>query len=69
MKDKYKSEYTLGVLDVVLVVFIILKLANLVDWAWPVVLIPFFVQCGIAVIWAIVILVVAYRYKKSISGR
>ena len=44
MNNKNSSAGGVSILTVVGVVFIILKLANLVDWSWWVVLIPFWFQ-------------------------
>ena len=38
----------LGVLGVLEVIFVVLKLLKLIDWSWWVVLIPFWIDLGIA---------------------
>ena len=43
MNGKNKS-VGLGVLDIVQIVFIILKLCKLINWSWWVVLIPFWIS-------------------------
>ena len=45
----------LGILDVVLVVFIILKLTKVISWSWWIVLIPLWIQLGILAIFGIII--------------
>ena len=52
---EHKTNYTgLGIVDVVQIVFIILKLIGVITWSWPVVLIPLWIILGIiAVIIAI----------------
>lgn len=45
----------LGILDVVQIVFIILKLCGVINWSWWVVLLPLWVTLaigGIIVVWA-----------------
>ena len=45
--SKYKSESNsgrIGVLDVLQIVFIVLKLVGVIDWSWWVVLIPLWIS-------------------------
>lgn len=44
----------MGLLDVILIVFIILKLTNLISWSWWIVLIP---------LWIIIILLICVLSK------
>lgn len=54
MENKSSNYTGLGILDVVQIVFIILKLIGVITWPWPVVLIPLWIILGIiAVIIAI----------------
>ena len=54
MENKSSNYTGLGILDVVQIVFIILKLIGVITWSWPVVLIPLWIILGIiAVIIAI----------------
>ena len=46
----------MGLLDVILIVFIILKLTNLISWSWWIVLIP---------LWITIILLISLIYKDS----
>jgi len=58
---KYNSEIRstgLTLLDVLLVVFIVLKLCGVIDWSWMVVLWPLWVQLGLIAIVLIVCLIV-----------
>lgn len=57
MSDKNTSNVRgLGILDVVLIVFIILKLTKVVSWSWWIVLIPLWIQLGILAIFGIIVL-------------
>ena len=57
MPDKNASNARgLGILDVVLIVFIILKLTKVVSWSWWIVLIPLWIQLGILAIFGIIVL-------------
>ena len=47
-----------GILTVMQIVFIILKLCNLIDWAWPIVLIPLWIQFGIIFILLVVLVLI-----------
>jgi hypothetical protein len=52
-----KSSGGLKLLDVLLVVFIILKLLKVITWSWWLVLIPLWIQLALAVIGIIVIVI------------
>jgi hypothetical protein len=52
-----KSNGGLKLLDVLLVVFIILKLLKVITWSWWLVLTPLWIQLAIAVIGIIVIVI------------
>ena len=52
------SRTGLTLLDVLLVVFIVLKLCGVIDWSWMVVLWPLGVQLGLIAIVLIVFLIV-----------
>ena len=52
MEKKYVG---LGVCDVLGIIFIILKLLNVIDWSWWWVLAPFWIPIGIVIICAIII--------------
>lgn len=47
-----------GILTVMQIVFITLKLCNLIDWAWPIVLIPLWIQLGIIFILLVVLVLI-----------
>lgn len=41
-----KSSSGMGVLGVLQIIFIVLKLLNLISWSWPIVLIPLWISLG-----------------------
>lgn len=47
MENKSSNYTGLGILDVVQIVFIILKLIGVITWSWTVVLIPLWIILGI----------------------
>lgn len=49
----------LGVLGVLEVIFVVLKLLKLIDWSWWVVLIPFWIDLGIAALIIICAIIIA----------
>ena len=49
----------LGVLGILEVVFVVLKLLKLIDWSWWVVLIPFWIDLGIAALIIICAIIIA----------
>lgn len=56
------SSSGIGVLGVTQIVFIILKLVNVVDWTWVQVFIPTFISVGITVL-ALVVVGIAYFFS------
>lgn len=54
-----KSVAGTGVLDVLQIIFIVLKLTGLIDWSWWAVFIPLFISLGLVAI--LVILTVISR--------
>ena len=55
----------LGILGVLEVVFVVLKLLKLIDWSWWLVLIPLWIDLGIAalIIICAIIIVLTDHYK------
>lgn len=53
----------IGILGVLLIIFIVLKLLNVINWSWSIVLIPLWISIGICVIGLIVILALYLRDK------
>lgn len=47
------------ILGVVQIVFITLKLIGVIDWSWPIVLVPLWIGLGILAIWLIILLICA----------
>lgn len=59
---KNESNYTgLGVLDVLQIIFIVLKLVGVITWSWPVVLIPLWITLAML---AGILMFVAIRWGK-----
>ena len=54
-----------GILTILQVVFIVLKLTNLIDWSWWMVWIPTFISLGISVIAILFILILFLKNKKQ----
>ena len=46
-RERKSSGGGVGVLGVLQIVFIVLKLTNLIDWRWSVVLIPLWIELGL----------------------
>lgn len=47
-----------GFLGLLQIVFIVLKLCNVIDWSWMVVLIPTWISIGIVVIMIIILFII-----------
>lgn len=56
--NKNSTSGGIGVLGVLLIVFVVLKLCGLINWSWPIVLIPLWVSLGCFVIGLLVLFVV-----------
>ena len=54
-----------GIFTILQVVFIVLKLTNLIDWSWWMVWIPTFISLGISVIAILFILILFLKNKKQ----
>ena len=52
-----EKRYSLGILDVLQIIFIVLKLTNLINWSWPVVLIPLWIGLAMTVLAIIIYLI------------
>lgn len=48
----------MGILEVLTIIFIVLKLLGVIAWSWWLVMLPFLIGVGIYVIWAIIFLIV-----------
>ena len=51
-----------GILDVIQIIFIILKILGIISWRWVIVLIPLWIELGIAAV-ALIILGILYYIK------
>lgn len=45
--DQRSNYHGIGLLDIIFIVFLILKLTNNITWSWHVVLLPIYIQIGI----------------------
>lgn len=63
MKNKTNSS-GLSIGTVIQIVLIILKLTNLIDWSWYVVLIPLWISAGVLTI-EVVLAIIVLRKKKN----
>ncbi len=55
----------IGILTVVQIVFIILKLTNLVDWPWWIVFWPLWISFGLFILGVIIIFIILFFMKKG----
>lgn len=62
-KINFSSNGGMDFLSWLLLVFIVLKLTNLINWSWPVVLIPLWIDLGILAIVIIYIIILELRGK------
>lgn len=67
MKNKTNSS-GLSIGTVIQVVLIILKLTNLIDWSWYVVLIPLWISAGVLIIEVILAIIVLRKKKNNESN-
>ena len=56
------SSSGLGILGVIQIVFIVLKLLDIISWSWPVVLIPLFIDLALIVVVFIIVLICDHKY-------
>lgn len=64
MKES-SSNVSLGLLGVLQLIFVVLKLCNLINWSWPAVLMPLWIWIGLYIfILAIAIIVAIVNYFK-----
>lgn len=66
MSNKRNSSSSSGtdILGVVQIVFITLKLIGVIDWSWPIVLVPLWIGLGILAIWLIILLICALLWRR-----
>ena len=60
MEKQNNNSSGLGLLGVVQIVFIILKLFNLINWTWVQVFIPIFIGIGLTIIALIIVFAVLF---------
>lgn len=67
MTTKTEVRYRgIGLLPVLGIVFIILKLTNVITWSWWLVLLPFIIQAGLLTFALVILGVAVYiKYKQS----
>lgn len=63
--NKNSTSGGIGTLGVLLIVFVVLKLCGLINWSWPIVLIPLWVSLGCFVIGLLVLLVVMLWNRRN----
>lgn len=63
-KRNSSSSSGMGILGVVQIVFITLKLIGVIDWSWPIVLVPLWISLGILAIWLIILLICALLWRR-----
>ena len=68
MKNKTNSS-GLSIGTVIQVVLIILKLTNLIDWSWYVVLIPLWISAGVLIIEIILAIIVLRKKKNKVTDK
>ena len=57
----------LGLLEVLTIVFIVLKLCGLISWSWWLVLMPLWIEFGVIVVLLIILFVVIGRDEDDFS--
>ena len=53
----------IGVLGVLQIIFIVLKLCNVLQWSWWMVFIPAYISVGLTIILIVLEIILSYRYK------
>ena len=53
----------IGFLGVLQIIFIVLKLCNVLQWSWWMVFIPAYISAGLTVILIVLSIILSYRYK------
>ena len=57
MENKTSYSVGTGLLDILLIIFIVLKLVGVITWSWWIVLIPLWIELGIFIIGLIIIVI------------
>ena len=53
----------MGVLGVLQIVFIVLKLCNVLQWSWWMVFIPAYISAGLTIVMIVIAIISNWRYK------
>lgn len=53
----------IGFLGVLQIVFIVLKLCNVLQWSWWMVFIPTYISAGLAIVMIVIAIISNWRYK------
>lgn len=53
----------IGILDVILVIFIVLKLIGIITWSWWIILIPLWIELILVIVTIIIIAIMTKRDK------
>ncbi|MGH2319383.1 hypothetical protein ACRC6Q_16710 [Planococcus sp. SE5232] len=57
----------MGILEVLTIIFIVLKITGTIDWSWWVVLSPTIISVSLYIIWFIVLLVINRKARNHID--
>ena len=60
------SSSGIGILGVLLIIFIVLKLLNVINWSWLIVLIPLWISIGIFIV-GLLLIITLYLINHIIS--
>jgi hypothetical protein len=70
MKNNKSQPYTIGIIDLLVILFIGLKLANVIDWSWWIVLAGWWVQIALgAGYYGLVVLTLALQKSNRANRR
>lgn len=58
MKESSSNTST-GLMSMLQIIFIVLKLCGLIDWSWPVVLIPLWIGLALYILVLVIVIIVA----------
>ena len=61
MSDNNKTTYSIGVLDLLLVVFVVLKLCKVIAWSWWWVLSPLWIPLAIGMVLTLIVTIMEDR--------
>ena len=62
-----KGSSGLGLCDVLTIVFVVLKLVGVIDWSWLWVLSPLWINAGIVIILAVIVIIIDNKSKNKHS--